>query len=153
MFGLVFQGFQAPPPPKNSRPNLSAFLSNGISRAQICSRRFSAYEGDQQVLGTTFAGLKFLSSPRPRDLQKSPGNSNCLLNRSGRSSATTKQKTAIPYHLAKQDGILTKLVWACNFRICNAMGLPMKLRERSTFEYVMQPSFSGSQVPEMAIFR
>ena len=52
--GLVFQGFR--PPKKihaqNSRPELSAFLSNfTFSKPKIYSRRFSAYGGDQNLVG------------------------------------------------------------------------------------------------------
>ena len=54
------------------------------------------------------------------------------------------------YHVAKKDGILTKSLWT---RICNAMRLPMKIRESSTFEYVVQPTVLGSQVPERAVFQ
>ena len=57
------------------------------------------------------------------------------------------------YHLAKKDGILTKSLWTRNFRICNAMGLPNKIRETPTFEYVVQPNVLGSQAPDFAIFQ
>ena len=53
-------------------------------------------------------------------------------------------KSRNSYHLAKKDGILTKSLWTRNSRICNAMKLPMTIRESPTFEYVVQPSFLGS---------
>ena len=74
-----------------------------------------------------------------------------LNQRKGSSPETLPAKSF--YHLAKQDGILKKPLWICNFRTCNTMGLLMKIRESPTFEYVMQPDFLGSQVPEVAVFR
>ena len=60
----------------------------------------------------------------------------------------------VKYHLALPwDGILTKPLWTRNFRVCNAMRLPMKIRESSTFEYVLQWNLLGSQVSERAIFQ
>ena len=50
--GLVFPGFQAAQKihSQNSRPELSAFLSNFyFVEPKIYSRRFSAYGGDQNM--------------------------------------------------------------------------------------------------------
>ena len=69
----------------------------------------------------------------------------------GKHTAGRLSASCYIYNLANKDDILTKLLWACNFRTCNAMGLPMKIRASSTFEYVMQQNFSGSQVPGRAI--
>ena len=50
---------------------------------------------------------------------------------------------ASKYHLPKKDCVLTKSLWASNFRICH--GLPAKICASSAFECVMQPNSSGGQ--------
>ena len=100
---FLLQGFSPPPSPKNSRPKLSAFLSNLTFLKPICfSRRCSAYGGDQ--------GLEFPKSRRTRKIknpehpQKSFGES-LRGNRIGATGLRASERKSASERVSEREGL------------------------------------------------